>query len=458
MNIILYILLAVLVLLFMITIHELGHYTAGKILGFKIDEFAIGFGPVIYSKQSKKTGEVFSLRAFPLGGFCAFNGEEGGSDDNGAFTKQAPWKRIIVLFSGAFFNFLAAILFSFILLVSVGYDIPKVYTVNDVSQITNVKILNNATGEYGDTLYNYQTGEFDTAEINQNNQVVKITASISGSDYVLYEFKENDTKYSSAYIPALINDCVNATNKQIPEVDTFDCYATTVDGEKEVKYQFGVILNTNADVLKQGDIVFKVNGYNVDVLTQLPNHIQNLVKQGKSTATLSIRRDGKDMDIEIDILKSGIADKDGNYSYVIGVNTEPYVHNFGEAILRAVPLTFGFSWLVLSTLWQLITGQVAMSAVGGTITTIFVMADYAQQNLKTILVLIPLIAANLAVFNWLPFPALDGSHIVFTGVEWIRKKPLNPKVENAIHTAGLYLLLGFVVFADIYQLILHLIG
>ena len=72
---ILYILLALVVLLVLITVHEFGHYCAGKIFGFKINEFSIGFGPAIY-KKTRKDGEVFSVRWLPLGGFCAFEGED----------------------------------------------------------------------------------------------------------------------------------------------------------------------------------------------------------------------------------------------------------------------------------------------------------------------------------------------------------------------------------------------
>jgi len=64
----LYILLALVILLVLITVHELGHFVAGKVFGFKINEFAIGFGPKLYSRTNKKTGEVFSIRALPLGG------------------------------------------------------------------------------------------------------------------------------------------------------------------------------------------------------------------------------------------------------------------------------------------------------------------------------------------------------------------------------------------------------
>ena len=69
-----YILLAIVILLFMVLIHELGHYTAAKILGFTVDEFSVGFGPKLFGRR-RKNGELFSLRALPLGGYCAFMGE-----------------------------------------------------------------------------------------------------------------------------------------------------------------------------------------------------------------------------------------------------------------------------------------------------------------------------------------------------------------------------------------------
>ena len=69
-----YVILSILILLVMVLIHELGHYTAAKILGFTIDEFSVGFGPKLISRR-RKNGELFSLRLLPLGGYCAFYGE-----------------------------------------------------------------------------------------------------------------------------------------------------------------------------------------------------------------------------------------------------------------------------------------------------------------------------------------------------------------------------------------------
>ena len=91
----LYILLALAVLLVLITVHELGHYIAGKIFGFQINEFAIGFGPAIYKHKNKKTGEIFSIRMLPLGGYCAFEGEDDENPNPRAFNNMKPWKRLM---------------------------------------------------------------------------------------------------------------------------------------------------------------------------------------------------------------------------------------------------------------------------------------------------------------------------------------------------------------------------
>ena len=113
-----FLLLAVFILLIMVTIHELGHYSMGKLLKFKITEFSVGFGKVLWQKK-RKSGELISLRLVPLGGFCAFDGEDDVESDS-SFNSQKPWKRILVLISGVLFNFISGIIFSIFLLGVVG--------------------------------------------------------------------------------------------------------------------------------------------------------------------------------------------------------------------------------------------------------------------------------------------------------------------------------------------------
>ena len=103
-----YYLLAILAFGFLIFVHELGHYTAAKACGVKVVEFALGMGPRILHKQGKET--VYSLRALPIGGFCAMEGEEEASDDPRAFSNQRVWRRLIILVAGSAMNFLTGFL------------------------------------------------------------------------------------------------------------------------------------------------------------------------------------------------------------------------------------------------------------------------------------------------------------------------------------------------------------
>ena len=112
------------------------------------------------------------------------------------------------------------------------------------------------------------------------------------------------------------------------------------------------------------------------------------------------------------------------------------------------------AWAVLKSLWLLVTFRIPINQIGGTITTISLIATYTQTSIVNLFILLPLISANLAMFNLLPFPALDGAQMVFTGVEWITRKPIKEKVKGIINACGLIFLLAFVVVVDILHFVL----
>ncbi len=100
-----YVIFAIFVFSFLIAIHELGHFIAAKLFGVRVNEFAIGMGPAFFQKEVGET--TYSLRCFPIGGFCAMEGEDEDTGDPRAFTAAAWWKRAIILVTGAAMNFLA---------------------------------------------------------------------------------------------------------------------------------------------------------------------------------------------------------------------------------------------------------------------------------------------------------------------------------------------------------------
>ena len=101
------ILFAILLFSFLIFIHELGHFVAAKLSGVQVNEFSMFMGPAIWKKQIGET--LYSLRLIPIGGYCAMEGEDGGSDNPRSFHMAAWWKRLIILVAGAAMNFVAGL-------------------------------------------------------------------------------------------------------------------------------------------------------------------------------------------------------------------------------------------------------------------------------------------------------------------------------------------------------------
>ncbi len=123
---------------------------------------------------------------------------------------------------------------------------------------------------------------------------------------------------------------------------------------------------------------------------------------------------------------------------------------FFQAIGRSFEYSFMLAGSIFVVLKQLITGALGIGSLGGTVTTIAMTADAIRiGGLRYLLNMASLIGVNLAVFNLLPIPALDGSRVVFTAIEGVRKKPISRRVEGMIHAVGLVLLLCFALFVDL---------
>ena len=114
MNILL-IIFAIILFNLIVFVHEFGHFFTAKSFGVKVNEFAIGMGPKILKFQKGET--LYSLRLFPIGGFCDMEGEDEESNDAKSFDKRKPWQKIIIVAAGAIMNIILGIIMTFILLV-----------------------------------------------------------------------------------------------------------------------------------------------------------------------------------------------------------------------------------------------------------------------------------------------------------------------------------------------------
>ena len=398
--------LAIVILLAMVTIHEFGHYVAGKLLGFKINEFAVGFGPAIFKKRSKKTGELFALRVIPLGGYCAFDGEdelveerkaeepfeemtalqeekEGGMSETndeypepkGArFNDQAPWKRIIVLIAGATMNYLLALFLILTMFTFMGRPVYQIVKGEPPENPTQ-----NAVQTYNEGL---QTGD-TVLEINGKRM------------YLITDWQSAlDGKKKGEIVDILV----------------------LRDG-KEKTLQIALYEDANVSSMQDNSAIFFSLGI----------ACREEVMDENGEVKLTLTRGGA---LESSTVKGGF--------------------------FETIGTSFAYSWkiggTVLRSLGELFTGKLGMDAVGGPVTTIKVTSEVASSGLMSFLNIAALIGVNLAVFNLLPIPALDGCKVIFCLIEWIRKKPVNRKVEAWIHFGGIIFLFGFAILVDLLQL------
>lgn len=180
------------VFLIVILVHEFGHFIVAKLNNIRVNEFSIGMGPKLLSKQGEET--FYTLRALPIGGYVALEGEDDESDDPRSFNRAHPLKRIAVLFAGAFMNFLLAIiLFSFIFLI-VGS--PSDSTV--IGDIMENSPAVESSLEIGDRIIN-----IDNNPIESWNDISKVINE-SKKDELIIEFERNGETLNTTINP--VND------------------------------------------------------------------------------------------------------------------------------------------------------------------------------------------------------------------------------------------------------------
>ena len=152
------ILIPVLLISFLIFVHELGHFTAAKLFKVKVNEFAMFMGPAI---AKWKWGETqYSIRCIPIGGYCAMEGEDGDSDNPRSFQKADWWKRLIILVAGAFMNFVIGIIIVGVVL----FSEPK-YASAEIEAVDSWSTLCYEGGlQKGDTILNIDGTRIDIYE------------------------------------------------------------------------------------------------------------------------------------------------------------------------------------------------------------------------------------------------------------------------------------------------------
>lgn len=399
---------------FLIFIHELGHFTVAKLCKVKVNEFAIGFGPTIWKKQGKET--KYALRLFPLGGFVSMEGEEERSEDSRSFSKASIPKRIAIVVAGATVNIIFAVVIYFIISATSG-----TYISNEINSTINGYAAQSIDLKNGDKIV-----QIDNKKINNKADLDKILKKSKGEDLNIKIERENNT-LDFTIKPTEVKTKV--TGIYLDE----NCKIAAVEKGSSSEKQG----------IKSNDKLIKIN--NKEINGDRNKALELIGEKGVNTMLVTVERKGKEINIELT--------PDYVSSYYLGVNLKQAPDTFINRCIGARIQTKEFVFSIVDNLKKLFTGNVGIDQMMGPVGISEVVAK--TNGFQEFISMMALISLSLGVTNLLPIPALDGGKILILIIEAIRRKPMKQETEINVQLLGFSILIAlslYVTYNDILRI------
>lgn len=435
----------------LVAVHEYGHFWVARRMGVRVIRYSIGFGPKIWGWTSAKTGIEYWLSAIPLGGYVKMlderEGEVDESDRPYAFNRQHPLKKLAVVAAGPGVNFLFAI-FAYWLIFMLGVSGIKPI----IGAVPADTIAAQTQLRQGDQIV--AVGETQT-QTWQELRLTLLDRALDNSRVRLTVVGDNGTRR-----PIFINlhDVPEDPKKLFNRLGLhpYTPQATPVIAR--------VVSDSPAAAggLQTGDKVLAVNGETLRSPAKLVKWVQS---HPGAQAHLTVKRNGETVSLTLVL---GRVQRDGQtigrLGAAIGVDGSAWqamrtVRQLGPlaALPAAVDKTWSVTVLTLRLMGQMVVGDVSWRNISGPIQIAHYAGETASIGLVAFLGFMALVSVSLAIINLMPIPVLDGGHLLYYSIEWIRGKPLSEAIQAAGQQAGmvaLLLLMGLAFYNDI----LHLLG
>ena len=415
------ILVAIIIFSVIVVFHELGHFLLAKKNGIEVTEFSLGMGPRLLSTVKGNTR--YSLKLFPIGGSCMMVGEDGEEDGPGSFGHASVWGRISVVAAGPIFNFILAFVFALVITSVMGYDPPKVLSVEENSPAEEAGL------QVGDIITSFQGKHISIGRdislyeslYGMQQDQIKMTVKRDGKKIDLNFKAASEKKYmlGFSYVP---------------------------DGEPEITEVFVDGAMMKAGVIA-GDVITAVDGTKVSTGEELQTYLGEH-PLGENAVTITVSRDGKEKEFTVQpTVRTQVST-----GFVYNLYREK-TNFFGVLKYSAVEVRYWIS-STIDSLGLLIKGTFRVNDLSGPVGIVDAIGSSVEEAKSegTVVMWMQmfywaiLLSANLGVMNLLPLPALDGGRLVFLLIEAVTKKKVNPNIERMIHFAGFVLLMALMVF------------
>jgi regulator of sigma E protease len=430
----------------MVLVHEFGHFAVAKLCGIRVEVFSIGFGKRLFG--FKRGDTMYQIAAIPLGGYVKMAGDNPGeapTGDPGEFNAHPRWQRILVALAGPFANLILALC----LMTAVSMLHNEVEDYLDGSAQTDyipAKTPAAATGIHpGDTIVHFDTVEnptwqdvFTRAGLNLN-QTVSFSYIHDGQRINTKIFVENK---------GTPDDFAPDKLGLIPKIQNTPVQVSSLAGEEN--------LPAARAGMQPGDKIESIDGLHLHSVVALLAYLQETA--GKPVS-LIINRNGATIPINLTPILGDAGD--GTRYYQLGfhpVNPPVKVQRlpFDKAVAASWKFNKKAALLITEVLQRMFTRQVSVRSLSGPIgigTQIHQAVE--MPGWMPIISLMSYISINLAIFNLLPIPILDGGMILFLLIESIMRRDLNQQVKERVYQVAFVCLIVFaamVIFNDLTKL------
>lgn len=420
------------VLSILIVVHEWGHFITAKLLGVRVDEFALGFGPTLWAK--KHNGTNYMLKLFPLGGYVRMAGDErakctGAPDE---YYSKSPGQRALVVFNGPLVNFILAYV-SFIFVFMLGY--PGISTkITEVvaagpAHMTLIRPDDEVVAINGKKIYGWL--HLERLLEGKTTEPIKVTVNRKGSLIESTIQPTIETRPSLLGIPTSFRNIgIGFLPNKIGGV-----------GEGSPAEKSG---------LQMDDIILEIDSRNITNWTTL----QDAVASSKND-TINVKFSRGDKIYEKNIVPEFVEvhDKDGQKKTVrrLGIGPQQdfgsFKFNFFEACYYSVDELWYITKLTYEAFYRMLTGAVSpKESVTGPVGIFFIVKGAAEAGFAHLLFILAVISASLAIFNLLPMLPLDGGHLALLFIEKLRGKPLPEKIDEFFAKLGFTLIIMLALF------------
>lgn len=411
----------------MILIHELGHYWAARFFDVKVEAFSFGFGPRLFGFKRGDTDFRFSL--FLFGGYVKMAGEQAGDDtvsDPRSFLAKPRWQRLIIVAAGPIMNIVLAVG-----LVTGLYTVryPKVPEVRSplVGFVKPDSVAAKAGIREGDRVLAIENITSPTWE----DITVKEVAAANREVPILLE--RADTKAQEVVRVTPVLDEKNGVGV-IGWSDAMDVQVASVEPGMEAQ-RAG---------LQKGDILVRAAGQ--PIRSTLKLHEIMKASEGKPVELTYVRA-GKEQTVSVSPQQKTL---EGQTRWLIGVRLESPVTLVSlpvhEAFRESVKANTRNAGLIFGFLTGIVERRMSPKSLEGPIRIAQISTEAAREGPTSFISLMAMVSLNLAIFNLLPIPILDGGVIVLLLIEMLMRRDLSMTVKEAVFKVGFVFLMIVVVF------------